>query len=140
MPICKSCGKKYIYLSLGNSNYCENCEPREVIYTDEEFNNTVKGIKRKRQKSINTNPNKSKNSENKEEGSFYIILPLQIFLIPFIIIGLIILSHVEKYNNKLKEESKNQRVHDMNSFPPEVQKILEKQFKLNEEKNLGSKE
>ena len=54
MPICKSCGKKYIYLSLGNSNYCENCEPREVIYTDEEFNNTVKGIKRKRQKSINT--------------------------------------------------------------------------------------
>ena len=38
MPICKSCGKKYIYLSLGNSNYCENCEPREVIYTDEEFN------------------------------------------------------------------------------------------------------
>ena len=50
MPICKSCGKKYIYLSLGNSNYCENCEPREVIYTDEEFNNTAKGIKRKRQK------------------------------------------------------------------------------------------
>ena len=140
MPICKSCGKKYIYLSLGNSKYCENCEPREVIYIDEEFNNTVKGIKRKRQKSINTNPNKSKNSENKEERSFYIILPLQIFLLPFIIIGLIIFSHVEKYNAKLKEESKNQRVYDMNSFPPEVQKILEKQFKLNEEKNLGSKE
>ena len=33
MPICKSCGKKYIYLSLGNSNYCENCEPREVIWS-----------------------------------------------------------------------------------------------------------
>ena len=140
MPICKSCGKKYIYLSLGNSNYCENCEPREVIYTDEEFNNTAKGIKRKRQKFINTNPNKSKNSENKEERSFFIILPLQIFLIPFIVIGLIILSHVEKYNAKVKEESKNQRVYHMNSFPPEIQEILENQFKLNEEKNLGSKE
>jgi hypothetical protein len=96
MPICKSCGKKYIYLSLGNSNYCENCEPREVIYTDKEFNNTAKGIKRKRQKFINTNPNKSKNSENKEERSFFIILPLQIFLIPFIVFLKFLEFQVEK--------------------------------------------
>ncbi len=125
MPICKSCGKKYIYLSLGNSNYCENCEPREVIYTDEEFNNTVKGIKRKRQKSINTNPNKSKNSEKSE---WYIIFPLQVFLIPFVIIFMIIISIKNDYDTRFKEE----KTYDM-------KKILGNDYELFERMQNDSK-
>lgn len=125
MPICKSCGKKYIYLSLGNSNYCENCEPREVIYTDEEFNNTVKGIKRKRQKSINTNPNKSKNSEKSE---WYIIFPLQVFLIPFVIIFMIIMSIKDDYDTRFKEE----KTYDM-------KKILGNDYELFERMQNDSK-
>jgi hypothetical protein len=61
-------------------------------------------------------------------------------LSPFIVIGLIVASYVDKHNAKVKEESKTQRVYHIDSFPPEIQEILEKQFKLNEEKNLGSKE
>ena len=124
MPICKSCGKKYIYLSLGNSNYCENCEPREVIYTDEEFNNTVKGIKRKRQKSINTNPNKSKNSEKSE---WYIIFPLQVFLIPFVIIFMIIISIKNDYVTRFKED----KIYNS----PEIQALLKKSFEESNKKD-----
>ncbi|MDN5064379.1 hypothetical protein [Aliarcobacter butzleri] len=125
MPICKSCGKKYIYLSLGNSKYCENCEPREVIYIDEEFNNTVKGIKRKRQKSINTNPNKSKNSEKSE---WYILFPLQVFLIPFVIIFMIIISIKNDYDTRFKEE----KTYDM-------KKILGNDYELFERMQNDSK-
>ena len=125
MPICKSCGKKYIYLSLGNSKYCENCEPREVIYIDEEFNNTVKGIKRKRQKSINTNPNKSKNSE---KSGFYILFPLQVFLIPFVIIFMIIISIKNDYDTRFKEE----KTYDM-------KKILGNDYELFERMQNDSK-
>ncbi|OCL96564.1 hypothetical protein [Arcobacter porcinus] len=131
MPICKSCGKKYIYLSLGNSNYCENCEPREVIYTDEEFNNTVKGIKRKRQKSINTNPNKSKNSE---KSGFYILFPLQVFLIPFVVIFLIVASYRDDYNAKLRESKKGDFKVSLESYSPEVQAILKKSFEESKDK------
>ena len=125
MPICKSCGKKYIYLSLGNSQYCENCEPREVIYIYEEFNNTVKGIKRKRQKSINTNPNKSKNSEKSE---WYILFPLQVFLIPFVIIFMIIISIKNDYDTRFKEE----KTYDM-------KKILGNDYELFERMQNDSK-
>ena len=124
MPICKSCGKKYIYLSLGNSKYCENCEPREVIYIDEEFNNTVKGIKRKRQKSINTNPNKSKNSEKSE---WYIIFPLQVFLIPFVIIFMIIISIKNDYDTRFKED----KIYNS----PEIQALLKKSFEESNKKD-----
>ena len=51
MPICKNCGKKYIYLSLGSSDYCENCEP-EWSFSDED----IKDIK------------KENNIKSKKEG------------------------------------------------------------------------
>ena len=131
MPICRSCGKKYIYFSLGNSNYCENCEPREVIYTDEEFINTVKGIKRNRQKSINTNPNKSKNSEKSE---WYIIFPLQVFLIPFVIIFMIIISIKNDYDTRFKEDKTGNYKVKLESYSPEVQAILKKSFEESKDK------
>lgn len=112
-------------------NYCENCEPREVIYTDEEFNNTVKGIKRKRQKSINTNPNKSKNSEKSE---WYILFPLQVFLIPFVVILLIVASYRDDYNAKLRESKKGDFKVSLESYSPEVQAILKKSFEESKDK------
>lgn len=41
MPICKNCGKKYLYLSLGSSDYCENCQP-ELSFSDEDIEDIKK--------------------------------------------------------------------------------------------------
>ncbi|WP_152056591.1 hypothetical protein [Aliarcobacter butzleri] len=41
MPICKNCGKKYIYLSLGSSDYCEDCQP-ELSFSNEEIEDIKK--------------------------------------------------------------------------------------------------
>ena len=45
MPICKNCGKKYLYLSLGSSDYCENCQP-ELSFSDEDIEDIKKENKK----------------------------------------------------------------------------------------------
>lgn len=67
-------------------------------------------------------------NKNEEKSGFYILFPLQVFLIPFVIIFMIIMSIKDDYDTRFKEE----KTYDM-------KKILGNDYELFERMQNDSK-